>query len=191
VLDSWSKTGLWRHSTVQILEYDPQGPKLFAAERDVLRALPDNPLIEIEHFSSTGVPGLSAKPVVDIMASVARLDDVEAFVPHLLALGYARVDVGFRERHLFVKPATNEDAGFHPHLIAAVAWAEKSERLFRDWLLAHQRVAEAYAQLKAELAERFAADPRGYTKAKSAFILAAVNDARAARGLPPETGLWE
>lgn len=175
---------------VQIVEYDPQWPALFVAERDTLRALPDNPLIEIEHFGSTAVPGLAAKPVVDIMASVARLDDVEAFTRHLLTVGYAWVDVGFRERHFFVKSAS-EGTGFHLHLIPADAWVEKSERLFRDWLIAHQRVAEAYALLKTDLAERFATDVRGYTKAKSEFISAVVNDARAARGLPPEIDLWD
>jgi GrpB-like predicted nucleotidyltransferase (UPF0157 family) len=174
---------------VHVVDYNPRWPELFRTESAMLLGLASNPIIDIEHFGSTAVPGLRAKPIVDIMASVRNLDDADEFAPHLEAIGYELVQFRFRNRRFYAK-ALGAEAGYQLHLVPLTAWPHKNELLFRDWLRTHADVAAAYAQLKTELAQRFSSDRRAYTDAKAAFVQAVVNDARRAQGLPQET-VWE
>lgn len=176
--------------SVEIVAYDPRWPIDFADERDRLRALPSNPIVDIEHFGSTAVPNLIAKPVIDILASVSTLDEANGFAGELSSAGYEVVDVGFRTRIFLLKMVRGRIEAFHLHLVTCAAWPHKNERLFRDWLIAYPDVARAYGELKRELAERFSTDRLAYTEAKTAFITAAVNDARRSLGLPEEVS-WE
>lgn len=174
--------------SVKIVDYDERWPQLFRTEREMLLALPSNPIVDIEHFGSTAVPGLPAKPIIDMMASVPTLEDGHGFTERIGTVGYRVVDVGFRHRVFLVRPAS--PTGFNLHLVPCTIWAHKNERLFRDWLISHPDVAHAYAALKRDLAERFAADARGYTKAKTEFISVETNKARRSLGLPDEV-VWE
>jgi GrpB-like predicted nucleotidyltransferase (UPF0157 family) len=175
---------------VRIMAADESWPRLFQAERSALLAVRPNPFREIEHFGSTAVPGLAAKPVIDIMAAVAKLADLDAAEPALAVLGYERLDVGFRKRRFYRKPDDGSGAAVNLHAVTADRWSHKSERLFRDWLMARPDAAQAYATLKAELASRFPDDAPAYTAAKSEFIRRIVNAARQRLGLPQETD-WD
>lgn len=175
---------------IELVDYDPLWPESFGVEYDLLQSLPHSPFIELEHFGSTAVPGLRAKPIIDIMASVTRLQAAEAFSAVLKGAGYRLLDVGFRKRHFFQKAAIDEAPRVHLHVVTDAAWPHKNERLLRNWLIARADVAVAYERLKATLAQRFPEDPRAYTEGKTTFLRDAVNDARASHGLAPEV-CWD
>ncbi|WP_340647646.1 GrpB family protein [Phenylobacterium sp.] len=165
-------------------------PELFNVERASLRSLEPSPFLDIEHFGSTAVPGLAAKPVIDIMASVAGTDALDRAEPALAALGYHRLEVGFRKRRFYRKAEERSDEAVNLHVIPCERWANKNERLFRDWLIERPEVASAYRALKEELAARFPVDPTAYTTGKTEFIRQTVNQARRHLGLPAETN-WD
>lgn len=175
---------------ITIVDYDPAWPATYRAEAARLRLLAEGALTDIEHFGSTAVPGLRAKPVIDIMGAVADLRGIDGFVSHLCGDDYAEMSEDFSFRRFFWKAAAAGTPSFHLHLVEAGAWQYKSERLCRDWLISHPDVARNYEALKDALASRFADDREAYTEAKSAFICATVNEARSGIGLPPLTD-WQ
>jgi len=146
--------------------------------------------VRLEHMGSTAVPGLAAKPVIDMMAAVRSLDDGYAALPTLAALGYTLIETGMPQRLFLRKYAPQQGATFHLHIVELATWAERNERLLRDYLLAHPELALQYAELKRRIAEQYLHDPAGYTKAKTAFIQSVVDQARDAVGLPRVT-VWE
>lgn len=164
---------------VAIVPYDPSWPALFRAERDHLRAcLPPDLIGRIEHFGSTAVPGLAAKPVVDILVEVTDLAAVRSrVVPILEAQGY---DYFWRPTHgddgppfyaWFIKrdPATHVRT-HHIHMVEPGFKEHWDRLLFRDYLIAHPDVAAEYARLKQRLAAEHPNDRVEYTRRKGAFI---------------------
>ena len=134
----------------------------------------------VEHVGSTAVPGLAAKPVLDIMASVTDPDAVaEQASPRLADDGWHYVppelDSGGSWRRFYVKPdAAGQRRVAHLHVIAAghPRWAE--QLAFRDALRRDSRLAADYAELKRRLAREHGADREAYTAAKGAFVAAAL-----------------
>ena len=158
---------------VVVVPYDEAWPALFEEERDCIeRAI--GPWVEgIEHIGSTAVPGLAAKPVIDIMVGVKSLDDTPSLVEGLEAIGYEYVPEFERqmpERRYFRKL----HRGRRTHQIHLVERSDAAfwdrHVLFRDYLRRHPGVAEEYALLKLELSGRFREDRTAYTEAKTAFI---------------------
>ena len=162
-----------------IAPYDPRWPELFAREtEELLRCLPRELIGRIEHFGSTAVPGLAAKPIVDMLIEVNDLDAArERIAPLLEARGYeyvwrpTRGDDGPPFYAWFIKrdPATGART-HHIHMVEP-GFVEHWERLlFRDYLIAHPDVARAYEQLKLRLATAHPRDRAAYTAGKSEFI---------------------
>ncbi len=165
---SWSNTGA---DTIEVVDADPSWPDQFAVEsqalKEALRAF--NP--RIEHFGSTAVPNLAAKPILDIFVII---EEVSVW-PHLIApmanLGYIHWAENPRtDRMFFVKgmPPFGIRRSHHVHVRTS---ADAIEELhFRDWLRGHPDDVIRYQKLKRELAERFKSDREAYTAAKSEFI---------------------
>ena len=172
---------------IQIVPYDPNWPVQFEIERRAVLALPKCPFLAFEHFGSTSVPGLDAKPVIDMMASVDSLANVDRFYAALFSRGYRPLEGGFRFRRAFTRPDTGPIKGYNLHVVTSDGWENKDERLFRDWLRNHQALVVKYARLKKELAKEHERALVHYTNAKSGFIRTAVNEARKARNLPIRT----
>ncbi len=172
---------------IQLAAYDPAWPRHYVEERARLTGLAGGVFSNIEHFGSTAVPGLRAKPTIDIMASIGDLRGLEPVTPRLRDAGYAEMSEAFAFRRFFRKDASKDRPSFHLHVVTDAAWPNKSERIFRDWLIAHPEAAEEYGRLKDALALRFADDREAYTEAKSEFIRGVVNSARRSLGLPPLT----
>ena len=161
---------------IALADYDPAWPSTFEAEAERFVTFFRTGYIRgVEHVGSTAVPGLAAKPIVDILAFVDDFRLVERTVPALEAAGY----------DYFFRPAFGDDGPQYPWLIARdsagcrvahihvalVADDSQSERvLFRDRLRSHPEVARSYAALKRDLAARFGNDREAYTSAKTAFI---------------------
>ena len=163
---------------VAVVPYDPTWPAAFAYERDHLRlCLPPELIGRIEHFGSTAVPGLAAKPVIDVLVEVTSLAETRArIVPILEAQGY---EYFWRPTHgddgppfyaWFIK---RDEAGLrthHLHLVEASFVEHWNRLLFRDYLIAHPQTAREYGALKQRLAGAHARDRVGYTQGKAAFI---------------------
>jgi GrpB-like predicted nucleotidyltransferase (UPF0157 family) len=164
---------------VEVVEYDPEWPEAFERERDHLRTcLPSDLIGRIEHFGSTAVPGLAAKPVVDILVEVTDLAAVrERVVPILESQEYEYFwrptfgPAGEPFYAWFIKrdPATGKRT-HHIHMVEPGFTSHWDCLLFRDHLIAHPEVATQYAALKRGLAAELPADRVAYTQAKSEFI---------------------
>jgi GrpB-like predicted nucleotidyltransferase (UPF0157 family)/ubiquinone/menaquinone biosynthesis C-methylase UbiE len=166
---------------IEIVPYDPDWPASFDAERrriaDALGAL----ALRIEHNGSTAVPGLSAKPIIDIQVSVSRLRPIDQYRPALEALGYVHVphaDDAFAP--FFHRPAEWPHT-HHIHVVEAGSAEEERTLAFRDFLCANPDVAREYGSFKRKLAAQFVGGgPRvleQYATAKSAFVNAVVDRA--------------
>jgi GrpB-like predicted nucleotidyltransferase (UPF0157 family) len=166
------------HEEVRLQPYDPRWPGLFAAERDRLLLLtPQLParLIDIQHIGSTAVPGLVAKPVIDMLAGVESMAAAEALLAPLCANGYttsAEFNASLNDRKWLMRWADGRRT-HHLHIVVhgGQVWAERLR--FRDALRADAALAARYAALKAELAAKHPRDRESYTDAKAAFVQAA------------------
>jgi GrpB-like predicted nucleotidyltransferase (UPF0157 family) len=157
--------------TIEVVPYDSRWPAAFAAEaRRIEAALGDIP-IRLHHIGSTAVPGLCAKPVIDMLLEVADLNHLDARKLVLEALGYeAKGEFGIPGRRYFRRDAANGIRTHQVHAFVAATEAVNRHLAFRDYLRAHPAVAQAYGALKARLAEKFVLDPDGYMDGKDAFI---------------------
>jgi GrpB-like predicted nucleotidyltransferase (UPF0157 family) len=156
---------------VEIVDYDPRWPVLFDEEAMRLRAALDPSLIVgLEHFGSTAIPGLSAKPIIDILIAVRSLAAAQAsFVGALREVYWA--DNPKKDRMFFVKgmPPFGSRRSHHVHVTET--HGEMWQRLaFRDYLRAHPEEAETYERLKRRLAAEHQTDREAYTDAKSAYV---------------------
>ena len=159
---------------VEIVPYDSRWPLLFEEEARRLRSVLDPSLIVgLEHFGSTAIPGLSAKPIIDIVVAVRSLAAAQAtFVDALRPLDYVYwADNPKKDRLFFVKgmPPFGSKRSHHVHVTEPQG--EVWRRLaFRDYLRAHPDEAETYERLKTRLAREHQADREAYTDAKSAYV---------------------
>lgn len=172
---------------VAIRPYDPTWPESFRREEERLRTcLPADLLGRIEHFGSTAVPGLAAKPIVDMLVEVRDLQAArERIVPVLEAQGYEHFwrpthgDDGPPFYAWFIRRDPSTDARTHHIHMVEADFAEHWERLlFRDYLIDHPDVARQYEDLKVRLASTFQNDRVAYTRGKSEFTVRITNEAR-------------
>lgn len=170
---------------IEVHSYDPAWPGLARAAAAELTERLD--LLSIEHFGSTSVPGLAAKPVIDLMAAVPQLSVTLAQEDRLTALGYRRIETGMRDRLFYRREGS--PVAYHLHVLTEALWADSNERILRDHLLSHAEDREAYASLKRSLAAA-GHDGDAYTRAKTELIQRMVDDARTARGLEL-VDVWE
>jgi GrpB-like predicted nucleotidyltransferase (UPF0157 family) len=169
---------------VVIVDYSASWQETFEEWRDRLREALGTTARRIEHIGSTAVPGLAAKPVVDVQVSVPDVADEPSYLPQIEALG---LPLRVREPDHRYFRAPGERRVVQVHVCRAGGAWERDHLLFRDFLRAHPDTAAAYARLKAELARRFRNDRLGYTEGKSSFILTVLDGARRwARGHAPE-----
>ena len=162
---------------IHIVPYDASWPAWFEAERLLLaRALGAYVTGTIEHVGSTAVPGLAAKPVIDIMAGVESLDRSRPAIAMLEALEYCYFPYRPDEEHWFCKPSP-QFRTHHLHLVPfrSRLWIECVA--FRDYLRTHPEVAADYADVKRQLAEHHRCDREAYTDAKAPFIRESVERA--------------
>lgn len=163
---------------VSVVPYDPAWPGMFAAETRHLRdCLPSRLLRRIEHFGSTAIPGLAAKPIVDMLVEVSSLEETKASIaPILEAQGY---DYFWRATHGEAGPPfyawfiKRNSAGVRTHHIHMVERDfEHWERLlFRDYLIEHAETAKEYEALKFALAREYPNDRIAYTNGKTEFVV--------------------
>jgi L-amino acid N-acyltransferase YncA len=163
---------------VVLVPYNPLWPRMFEEEKNHLSAcLPPGLVKRIEHFGSTAVPGLSAKPIIDILVEVSSLEETKAaIVPILTADGY---EYFWRPTHgdngppfyaWFIKRDALGNRTHHIHMVER-GFEHWERLLFRDYLIGRSSVRNQYQQLKEQLAEKFPHDRIAYTNAKTEFIV--------------------
>lgn len=155
---------------VTVVPYDPRWPALFdQAARELDDAL--GPFITaVHHVGSTAVPGLCAKPVLDLLVSIPSFDEAVELAPRLEALGYEfRPDEEVPDRHYF-RRRRGTARTHHLSLAEPSSRHHRVTLAFRDALRADPREAEVYAALKLELARRFPHDRAAYLEGKSTFV---------------------
>jgi GrpB-like predicted nucleotidyltransferase (UPF0157 family) len=162
---------------VSIVAYEPSWPALYESERQFLSSrFPGNLIYRIEHFGSTAVPGLAAKPVIDMLIGVTSLERTkQEIVPVLEKQGYDyfwRATQGEDGPPFYAWFIKRNDAGLRTHHLHFVERDfEHWDRLyFRDYLRTHREVALQYELLKRRLASENEHDRVGYTREKTAFI---------------------
>jgi GrpB-like predicted nucleotidyltransferase (UPF0157 family) len=154
---------------VVVADYDPRWPARFAELRDRLAAAVGPLAVGIEHVGSTAVPGLAAKPIIDLDVVVATPGDLPAVAERLRPLGYRHEgDLGVPGRDAFAAPPGSPPHHLYVCPLGSPALAR--HLALRDLLRADPEAAAAYADLKRTLAARFRHDRAAYTDAKTPFI---------------------
>jgi GrpB-like predicted nucleotidyltransferase (UPF0157 family) len=154
--------------TVRVVPYDPAWPLLFNAEaRRIELALAPRSIV-LEHTGSTSVPGLAAKPVLDILAGFVAESAVAPYIERLVSIGYIhRGERGIPGREFFRRGAPR---AYHIHLAAIGSAFWREHLAFRDYLRTHPSVRDEYARLKQALAAQFPNDRESYIEAKASFV---------------------
>lgn len=158
---------------VVIHPYDSAWPALFAELGSRLRAALGDVALRIDHIGSTSVPGLAAKPIIDVQISVADFDPMDAYRVPLEGLGFVfRADnLELTKRYFREAPGTRRT---HIHVRRAGSFSEQFALLFRDYMRCHDEDAARYAQLKYELARRHGENRIDYGEEKEPFIWEAI-----------------
>lgn len=159
-----------RTSPYAISAYDPQWPARYDDESARIRTALGDQVTRLEHVGSTSVPGLGAKPVIDMQVSVRAMVPRSAYVDPLVALGYRWVVDPWSDEHEYFSRNEGGKRAFQIHVCAAGSDWERRHIAFRDWLRNHPKDAAAYERLKRDLADRHPRDTYSYTDAKAGFI---------------------
>ncbi len=172
---------------VSIAPYDPKWPDLFRIEKEhLLSCLPTGLVGRIEHFGSTAVPGMSAKPIIDLLVEVTSLEETKVrIVPILEAQGYEYFwspnwggDVTPRRYVWFIKRDARGKRTHHIHMIEPCFTRCWDRLLFRDYLICHPEVAAEYEALKLWLAAAHPHNRPAYTRGKMEYIARVTDQAK-------------
>lgn len=155
---------------IEVVDYDPAWPDVFEQLRRRVWGVVGDFALAIHHVGSTSVPGLAAKPIIDMDVVVESGDDVPRAIARLATLGYVHQgDQGIKGREAFQAPAGGP--AHHLYVCPAGTLALRNHIALRDYLRAHPDVARKYGELKKQLAVEFQDDIDGYVAGKTAFIL--------------------
>jgi GrpB-like predicted nucleotidyltransferase (UPF0157 family) len=155
---------------IDVAPHDPEWVGEFEREAAAIRNVLSDVLLRIEHVGSTAVPGLPAKPIIDIQVSVGDIEERESFVRPLERIGYLFApDPDSPDYHFLGKPR-ERPRRYHVHVCAAGSGEEIRHLVVRDFLRSHSEEAAKYADLKRELARRTHQDRLAYIEGKEPFM---------------------
>jgi GrpB-like predicted nucleotidyltransferase (UPF0157 family) len=153
---------------ISVVEYDPTWPEKFSEQENILRLALGDTALALEHIGSTAVPGLAAKPIIDILLVVQDPSKEELYLPQLMAAGYKlRVREPEYDEHRMVR-TSNKDV--HIHIYPPTSSEVEKYRLVRDELRQNDELRQKYGALKQELASRDWTDMNAYSVAKTGVI---------------------
>lgn len=155
---------------VRVVDYDDAWPRLAMEELSRLQEALGGVAVRLDHVGSTAVPGLAAKPILDLQVSVAAIEPRSRYVEPLTSVGYLFVpDPGSPDYHFFAKPPERPRA-FHVHVCQAGSQHERRHLAVRDFLRAHADEAARYAELKRRLADAHPQDRLAYMAGKAGYM---------------------
>ena len=161
-----------------VTSHDPSWKVSFSKESGkLLQALGQN-IIAIHHIGSTSIPDIVAKPVIDVLVEVARIDQVDNHASQMCNLRYESMgEYGIGGRRYFRRSESDGRPAFHVHVFETKSEQVVRHLAFRDYLLTHPSKAKEYSELKADLSAGGFASKSDYQAAKAPFIEACVKDA--------------
>ena len=162
--------GQTHEDPVVLAEPDPAWPGRFASIRERLLRAIGAAAVRVDHVGSTAIPGVSAKPVIDVQVSVVDVEDEAAYAPAIVSLGWPLRAREAGLGHRFFRDPSGTPRRVHIHVCQAGGEWERQHLLFRDYLRAHPERARAYDALKRALVDRYADARLAYTEAKGPFI---------------------
>lgn len=166
------------NAPITLIEYDPCWPELFDQEANRIRSALGDRVLQLEHVGSTSVPGLCAKPIIDILLVVENTSDEKSYVPDLETAGYIlRIrEPDWFEHRMFKGPDTN----INLHVFSEGTSEIKLMLRFRDWLRANDTDRENYARVKRDLAQYVWRNVQNYADAKTSIVKEIMERANAA-----------
>lgn len=159
-----------RKQPIEVVNYDPTWPKQFQSEAEKVRPIFGDNVVEIHHIGSTAIPGMTAKPTIDMILEVNDINAVDQQNAEMEKLGYeAWGEYHLPGRRFFVKGTDKRT--HHIHTFESGSEQIARHLYFRDYLIAHPKEAKKYAEIKKELAEKHRDNRRAYVTEKGPFVL--------------------
>ena len=180
-LDEMSREKLGRLFPIIISKHDPMWHALYLSEKTNLeQSIGLNNIVRINHYGSTSVPNLCAKPTIDILLEIQNFVNTERIIFSLKSIGYnySPQPNNPAPHMMFMKgytPSGFSGQAYHVHVRYSGDW---DELYFRDYLILHPEVADEYGKLKLQLKDEYEFDRDGYTSAKSCFIRSITEQAK-------------
>ncbi len=168
------------HEEVALQAHDPIWSQRFIIESERLHALLPDTFIDIQHIGSTAVPGLLAKPIVDLIAGVEYMEKARSLSDTLCANAYstsAQFNQSLTDRQWFMRWNAQGHRTHHLHIVVHGGQAWQTHLQFRDILRAQPVLAARYQALKIDLAKKYTQDREAYTDAKAAYIKSVLQSA--------------
>ena len=163
-------------NTLIVLPYDPNWKNEFERIRDYLMEQIGDLVLEIKHVGSTSVPGLCAKPIIDIVAVTKSYDVLPAIVARLENVGYKHEgDGGIKEREVFKRLIPDDFMDYHLYVCPKDSEENRRQNIFRNALLNNKDIANEYGKLKMRLIAEVNGDRVLYTNSKTDFIVGVIN----------------
>ncbi|MCL2519207.1 MAG: GrpB family protein, partial [Oscillospiraceae bacterium] len=145
--------------TMDVVPYDPNWKILYEQEKAILSAIFGDMIIRIEHFGSTSIEGIYAKPIIDIMVLVANINEIDLYNERMSAAGYSvRGENGIPSRRYFVR-LNGDNQTHHIHVYQPDNAHVRDEVFFRDYLRANESARKEYSELKLALSKQFYTEP--------------------------------
>ena len=168
-----------KRGELRVSPYKEEWKNLFEIEkRDIEKAIGDD-IKDIQHVGSTSIPGMPAKPILDIAIAVKDFEEARICIKPLCDMGYTfKGENGIPRRHYFLK---GEPCTHHIHLLEKTSEEWEKLILFRDYLRSNQNTAEEYKELKRDLLQRLQGDRKAYQAAKSDFVAAVIRKSPGSR----------
>lgn len=154
---------------LEVVDYDPAWPGQYARWRELFARALAGSALRVEHVGSTAVPGLAAKPVIDVQLSVADVTDEATYLPRLEAAGMQLRSTDDTRR--FLRPLPGRPRNVHVHVCSAGSAWERDHLLFRDYVRAHPAARDDYARAKLAAIRTWHDDRWAYTEAKTGIVL--------------------
>jgi GrpB-like predicted nucleotidyltransferase (UPF0157 family)/GNAT superfamily N-acetyltransferase len=157
-------------NTLTVVPYQSEWPAIFEKEANLIRRILGNNCHTIHHVGSTSIPGMPAKPIIDMIPVVANIQQVDEMAAEMVKLGYlAKGEGGMLFRRFFIKSTDTE--AFNVHVYEEGAGEVDRLIKFRDWMRSHQDEADEYANLKMKLAALLTENRLMYTMGKEEFVV--------------------
>ena len=155
---------------VQVVVYDPNWITKFREEAKLILTILGDELLEMHHIGSTAIPGIFAKPVIDILPVVRSIENVNGYNPQFVEVGYEpRGEYGLPGRRYFSKDE-GEEGKYHIHMYQIGNPEIERHLAFRDYMMSHPKEALAYSNLKVRLTQEFPSDIDAYMDGKDSFV---------------------
>jgi GrpB-like predicted nucleotidyltransferase (UPF0157 family) len=159
---------------VRLSSYNPEWKKIYKKEKEILLSVLGDQVLDVQHIGSTSVPGVKAKPIIDIVVALKKIKDVENLIESVEKLGYEyKHEAGISGRRFFVK-GSEKNRTHYIHMVKLGGRQWKNLTNFREYLLEDKKNIKEYNELKESLAREHKDDRDMYTKKKSFFISRAI-----------------